>query len=51
MLSVKEIPIPQTLNATLRPYQVRGYQWLVKNSRLGLGSLIADDMGLGKQYK
>ena len=48
MLSVKEIPIPQTLNATLRPYQVRGYQWLVKNSRLGLGSLIADDMGLGK---
>jgi SNF2 family DNA or RNA helicase/uncharacterized Zn finger protein len=48
ILSVDEIPVPQSLNATLRPYQVRGYKWLVKNSRLGLGSLIADDMGLGK---
>jgi len=48
LLKVKEIPIPQALNATLRPYQVRGYEWLVRNSKLGLGSLIADDMGLGK---
>lgn len=40
--------IPQGLEATLRPYQLRGYEWLYKNSRLGFGSLIADDMGLGK---
>ncbi|HAD13422.1 MAG TPA: helicase SNF2 [Saprospirales bacterium] len=41
-------PLPAGLQATLRPYQVRGYEWLYKNTRLGLGSLIADDMGLGK---
>lgn len=40
--------IPIGLQATLRPYQLRGYEWLYKNSRLGFGSLIADDMGLGK---
>ena len=40
--------VPDGLQATLRPYQLRGYEWLYKNSRLGFGSLIADDMGLGK---
>lgn len=40
--------LPTGLKATLRPYQLRGYEWLYKNTRLGLGSLIADDMGLGK---
>ena len=40
--------LPQGLLAILRPYQLRGYEWLYKNSRLGFGSLIADDMGLGK---
>lgn len=39
---------PQTLQATLRPYQQVGYAWMYKNAQLGLGSLIADDMGLGK---
>ncbi|MBC3784801.1 DEAD/DEAH box helicase [Spirosoma utsteinense] len=43
-----EQPLPATLNATLRPYQHRGYDWLVKNTALGMGSLLADDMGLGK---
>ncbi|GAB3897807.1 DEAD/DEAH box helicase [Spirosoma agri] len=41
-------PLPDALNATLRPYQQRGYDWLVKNTSLGMGSLLADDMGLGK---
>ena len=40
--------LPQGLQADLRPYQVRGYEWLARNARLGLGSVIADDMGLGK---
>ena len=44
----KEIPVPDDIRAELRPYQKRGYSWLMKNFRLGLGSLIADDMGLGK---
>lgn len=44
----EDVPVPAALQATLRPYQKRGYAWLVKNLRLGLGSLIADDMGLGK---
>ncbi len=39
---------PKGLQATLRPYQQSGYEWLYKNSQLGFGSLIADDMGLGK---
>lgn len=41
-------PLPANLRATLRPYQQRGYDWLIKNTALGMGSLLADDMGLGK---
>ncbi len=41
-------PLPDALNAQLRPYQQRGYDWLIKNTALGMGSLLADDMGLGK---
>ncbi len=42
------VDLPDKLDATLRPYQLRGYEWLYKNARIGFGSLIADDMGLGK---
>ena len=45
---VDAMPIPSGLQATLRPYQERGYSWLMRNLTLGLGALIADDMGLGK---
>ncbi len=45
---VSDAPPPEGLKAVLRPYQARGYAWLMKNLHLGLGSLIADDMGLGK---
>jgi non-specific serine/threonine protein kinase len=39
---------PETLRATLRPYQEKGYAWLRFLSDLGLGACLADDMGLGK---
>lgn len=48
LTAVETIEPPKSLRAQLRPYQERGYAWLVKNLKLGLGSLIADDMGLGK---
>ena len=43
-----EIPTPAGLNATLRPYQLEGYQWLDLLRSTGLGGILADDMGLGK---
>ena len=42
------VTLPNGLHATLRPYQLRGFEWLYKNTKLGIGSLLADDMGLGK---
>lgn len=39
---------PEALRAQLRPYQLRGFQWLANNARLRFGALLADDMGLGK---
>ncbi|MBP3516977.1 MAG: DEAD/DEAH box helicase [Parabacteroides sp.] len=42
------VPLPKQLNATLRPYQERGFAWMYRNMRIGFGSILADDMGLGK---
>ena len=36
------------VQATLRPYQHQGVNWLHFVSTLGLGACLADDMGLGK---
>ena len=38
----------QLLNATLRPYQIAGFSWLVDRLKKYSGALLADDMGLGK---
>ncbi len=43
-----EVPVPDDLEATLRPYQVVGFRWLDFLWRAGLGGILADDMGLGK---
>ena len=48
LLQTKNVALPESLNASLRPYQKRGFDWLYKNAQLGFGSIIADDMGLGK---
>ena len=42
------IGLPQKLNATLRPYQATGYQWLWRNFEGLTGCCLADEMGLGK---
>ena len=42
------IPLPESINAQLRPYQERGFSWMYRNMKIGFGSIIADDMGLGK---
>ena len=46
--NIKKPAIPESVTATLRPYQVSGYAWLNTMSELGLGACLADDMGLGK---
>jgi SNF2 family DNA or RNA helicase/uncharacterized Zn finger protein len=40
--------LPENLCAIMRPYQERGFHWLMQNIKLGFGSILADDMGLGK---
>jgi superfamily II DNA or RNA helicase len=42
------ITTPPGLQATLRPYQLEGFQWLAFLWSVGLGGILADDMGLGK---
>lgn len=42
------LPPPKGLQAELRPYQQRGYSWLMFMRQYGLGACLADDMGLGK---
>jgi SNF2 family DNA or RNA helicase len=42
------LPQPQSLHATLRPYQAYGYSWIDFLRRWGMGACLADDMGLGK---
>ncbi|MFB8236208.1 SNF2-related protein [Kitasatospora purpeofusca] len=42
------VPPPPGLKATLRPYQQRGFEWMVQLRSLQLQPLNADDMGLGK---
>jgi SNF2 family DNA or RNA helicase len=40
--------IPANINAMLRPYQHKGFEWLALLSEIGAGACLADDMGLGK---
>lgn len=45
---LEEIPAPASLDARLRPYQQKGFSWLVYLYEQGFGGCLADDMGLGK---
>ncbi|MCF6241936.1 MAG: DEAD/DEAH box helicase [Bacteroidales bacterium] len=44
----KEFELPKSLQATLRPYQKTGYNWISSLFENNLGVCLADDMGLGK---
>ncbi|MBA9077186.1 DEAD/DEAH box helicase [Rufibacter quisquiliarum] len=46
--AIEEVPIPEELRATLRPYQRQGLNWLSFLDQFNFGGCLADDMGLGK---
>ncbi|MDR2474791.1 MAG: hypothetical protein LBD45_02930, partial [Bacteroidales bacterium] len=41
-------PVPEGLQAELRPYQQKGFSWLLYLKENNFGGCLADDMGLGK---
>ncbi|MGV3524951.1 MAG: SNF2-related protein [Candidatus Sericytochromatia bacterium] len=45
---IAEQPLPEGLQAELRPYQHAGYNWLQFLREYGFHGILADDMGLGK---
>ena len=45
---IAPVTLPNTFQATLRPYQEQGVAWLNLLRDVGLGGILADDMGLGK---
>ena len=46
--SLPKVPIPTTLQATLREYQEIGYSWIHFLESERFSGILADDMGLGK---
>ena len=48
LAAANKVPLPENLNATLRSYQISGYQWMYSLIKNGMGGCLADDMGLGK---
>ena len=49
--SLAPVTAPGSFRGDLRPYQERGLAWLAFLSDLGLGGILADDMGLGKSVQ
>ena len=43
-----DVVLPDTLQATLRPYQEEGVRWMLGLAHWAPGAVLADDMGLGK---
>jgi SNF2 family DNA or RNA helicase len=46
--TLSPLSTPTSFHGKLRPYQERGLAWLSFLSNLGLGGILADDMGTGK---
>lgn len=49
--NINTVAIPEGLNATLRPYQQAGLNWLNFLDDFNFGGCLADDMGLGKSLQ
>ena len=47
-VGIKNVPVPASLQGTLRPYQSAGFDWLQFLKEFRFGGCLADDMGLGK---
>jgi len=45
---IVDVPLPDGIKASLRPYQKHGVNFLHYLRELGFGGMLADDMGLGK---
>lgn len=45
---MEALPQPDALKGQLRPYQFKGFSWLIFMRKLQFGVCLADDMGLGK---
>ncbi|MEO6930282.1 MAG: SNF2-related protein, partial [Chitinophagaceae bacterium] len=45
---IKTVKLSRKIKASLRPYQLSGFQWLQVLDEMGWGGCLADDMGLGK---
>ncbi|MGL4850464.1 MAG: DEAD/DEAH box helicase [Clostridium sp.] len=48
ILENEEFKLPLNISATLRAYQVEGYNFFKRLSGLGMGGILGDEMGLGK---
>jgi superfamily II DNA or RNA helicase len=46
--AIQEVAMPASVQASLRPYQQQGVNWLQFLRTHGLAGILADDMGLGK---
>lgn len=40
--------VPTCIETQLRPYQQKGFEWMILLSKIEAGACLADDMGLGK---
>jgi SWI/SNF-related matrix-associated actin-dependent regulator of chromatin subfamily A member 5 len=39
---------PSIILGAMRPYQLEGLNWLIRNHEHGINGILADEMGLGK---
>ncbi|MEX2234126.1 MAG: DEAD/DEAH box helicase, partial [Cyclobacteriaceae bacterium] len=46
--TLQKVQLSPEIKASLRPYQLSGFNWLQTLDELGWGGCLADDMGLGK---